>query len=211
MLRLPNVNFMRYAEVMASVATNLHVSFQEYLRAEEAGPTKHEWLDGEVFAMGGGSISHAGLALAIGSVLRGALRGKPCRVYSSDLRVRVQGSGLTTYADVTVVCGKPQVDIDDRHSVVNPKVLVEVLSPTTESYDRGRKFAHYKQIESLQHYVLVSPEDVRIEWYTRSADASDPGAWVHRSAGAGDNVFLSAVECTLSVDEIFEEPAFADG
>jgi Uma2 family endonuclease len=182
------------------------ISFDAYARGEERSDTKHEWLDGEVFAMAGGTPEHAGLAASVLAQLVEKLAGKPCRTYTSDLRIRVQATGLGTYPDATVICGKLEVDVEHRDTAVNPKVIVEVLSASTESYDRGQKFVHYKQIPSLEHYVLVSSDRAYIEWFSRAPEASGPGAWIHRAAGAGEQVTLSAIECTLSVDAVYFDP-----
>src|SRR5262249_35971657 len=130
--------------------------YSEYLELEEASNTKHEFLDGEIYAMAGGSPDHASLAAAVTTALLNQLRDKPCRVFSSDLRVRVLATGLATYPDITVVCGTLERDPESEVTVVNPVVLVEVLSKRTETYDRGEKFDHYRHIPSLKEYVLVA-------------------------------------------------------
>ncbi|MBI4953363.1 MAG: Uma2 family endonuclease [Myxococcales bacterium] len=128
---------------MARAALPLPMTFAEYLAFEARSEQKHEWLDGQIFAMAGGTIEHGALAMAVGSELRVALRDKPCRVLGSDVRVRVLATGLGTYPDVTVVCGRVETDPEDANTIVNPVLLVEVLSDSTEPYDRGEKFAHY--------------------------------------------------------------------
>src|SRR5690606_31274388 len=119
---------------------------------------KHEFLDGLVWAMAGGSPEHAAIAANIVALLVNQLAGRRCRVFSSDLRVRVKATGLATYPDVTVVCEQLELDPDDPkgHTVTNPKLLVEVLSPSTAEYDRGEKLDHYRQIESLEVILLVA-------------------------------------------------------
>ena len=180
------------------------VAFRDYARGEEASETRHEWLDGDVFAMGGGTPEHGALALAVGAHLLRLLSGKPCRPFPSDVRVRVAATGLATYPDAFVVCGKLEVDPEDANSVTNPKVIVEVLSASTESYDRGKKFAHYKQIASLEHYVLVSSDRKYVEWFTRAPEAD--GAWIYRAATEGERVELTALGCALAVDDIYFDP-----
>jgi len=130
----------------------------------------------------------------------GQLQGTSCRVYDSDLRVRVLATGLATYPDVTVACGALRTDPDDRNTVVNPIVLVEVLSPPTQAYDRGEKFEHYRQIESLREYVLVGFAEPAIEVCRRSAD----GSWEHDVARAGETVALEAIGCGLAVDAVYD-------
>ena len=132
-------------------AAHHQFTFLDYLRVDEDSGVKHEFLDGQVWAMSGGSPEHAAVAANVIALLGNALRGKPRRVYSSDLRVRVKATGLATYPDLTIVRGRLEVDPEDPkgHTAVNPKVLVEILSPSTEAYDRGDKLTHYQTIESL--------------------------------------------------------------
>ncbi|WP_438011453.1 Uma2 family endonuclease [Sorangium sp. So ce321] len=177
-------------------------SYAEYLEQERASPTKHEFLNGEIFAMAGGTPEHARLCASVGAELRTHLRGRPCAVYSADLRVRVQATGLSTYPDVSVVCGKLERDLEDKDAALNPSVLVEVLSDSSEAYDRGQKFAHYRHIPSLREYVLVSQHEPRIEVFHRNEDDS----WTLREARAGQGAHLEAIGCTLSVDEVYRDP-----
>ena len=146
-------------------------SFTEYLALEELSPVKHEFLGGHVWAMAGGSPDHAGIAANVVALLSAQLRGKPCRVYSSDLRVRVRATGLGTYPDITVICGHFEADPDDPkgHTAANPKLVVEVLSPSTEAYDRGEKLEHYQTISSLQEIVLVAYDATEVKVYRRAA------------------------------------------
>src|SRR5437763_840040 len=124
---------------MSASARRRSFSFRDYLELEAASNTKHEYSAGEIYAMAGGSPAHAALSMAVGGALLAQLRGGPYRVYSSDLRVRVSATGLATYPDVTVVCGPEEHDAQSESTVINPAVLVEVLSPSTEEYDRGEK------------------------------------------------------------------------
>jgi Uma2 family endonuclease len=137
------------------------MTYAEYLAFEEQSDEKHEFLDGELFATSGGTPDHGALAVAISAALSGALRGRPCRVHSSDVRVRVQATGLAAYPDVSVVCGKLETDAEAPHAITNPVLLVEVLSDSTEARDRGEKAAHYRHLPSLREYVLVSQRQRR--------------------------------------------------
>src|SRR5262245_30524586 len=141
-------------------AARQRFSFEEYLAFEEVSNVKHEFLDGQVWAMAGGTPDHAAICANITTALSNQLRDKPCRVYSSDLRVRVRATGLGTYPDVTVIFDRFESDPSDPkgNTAVNPRVIVEVLSPSTQQYDRGEKLDHYKQIPSLQEVVLVAHE-----------------------------------------------------
>ncbi|HVK65496.1 MAG TPA: Uma2 family endonuclease [Polyangium sp.] len=190
---------------MAEPAGKLKVTFAEYLALEEASETKHEYLDGHVYDMAGGTPDHGLLAGNVLRALGNQLEGRPCRVHPADVRIRIQATGLSTYPDVSVVCGKLQVDAEDKNGVVNPIVLVEVLSESTEAYDRGQKFAHYRRIPSLREYVLISYQTKLIEVYRRA----DEGAWVLHEAESG-SIDLVSIGCALSVDSVyrgaFEEP-----
>ena len=188
-----------------------YVSYAEYLAMEEKSLTKHEWLDGVVYdmaalGMSGGTPEHSGLAAAIGVLLGVQLRGKPCRVFSSDLRVRVPATGISTYPDLAIVCRKLETADDDPHAATNPTVIVEVLSGSSEAYDRGKKFAHYRRIPSLREYVLVAQDEPRIEVFRRN----ETGQWeLAQEAGAGESAALASIGCTLAVDEVYEDPLAA--
>src|SRR5690606_7579846 len=128
---------------------------EEYLEFERSSEIKHEFYNGRVFAMAGAKRRHNLIALNIGSEIRSNLKGKDCEAYPSDMRVLVAEFGLYTYPDVSVVCGKPEFQDDVLDTLLNPVLLIEILSDSTESYDRGRKFQHYRSIETLKEYVLV--------------------------------------------------------
>src|SRR5204862_6984472 len=131
-------------------------SFAEYLETEEVSTIRHEFYDGEIYAMAGGTPEHAAMAAAITTALGRQLEGTNCRVYSSDLRVRVLATGLATYPDVTVVCGPLERDPESRSTVLNPRAGGEVTSDGTEAYDRGEKLEHYRQNAGLEAVVLAS-------------------------------------------------------
>jgi Uma2 family endonuclease len=173
-------------------------SFRDYVRVEQDSGVKHEYLAGQIYAMAGGTAEHALLAAVISSELTVALHGGRCRVYTSDLRVRVRKTGLGTYPDVTVVCGPREPDPEDENTVTNPIVLVEVASKSTEKYDRGEKFEHYKQIRSLREYVIVSRRERAIEVRRRTASG-----WTSHVARAGEKAVLKSVDVTLDVDAIY--------
>ncbi|MCA9685323.1 MAG: Uma2 family endonuclease, partial [Myxococcales bacterium] len=170
-------------------AAPARMDYAAYLEAEAAAEVKHEYLRGEVYAMAGGTPEHAALAMAVGAELTLALRGRPCRVFSSDLRVRIEATDLSTYPDITVVCGALERSAVDPQAVVNPTLIVEVLSDSTEAYDRGEKFSHYRRLPSLRAYVLVSQHEARLEAYIRN----DDGAWVLSEAAVGQQLVLDAV------------------
>lgn len=182
-------------------------TFSEYTELESESAVRHEFVGGYVYAMSGGSPGHAGVTANLTLLLGNALAGKPCRVFSPDLRVRVRATGLGTYADVTVICGELLLDPEDprRYTALNPKVLVEVLSPSTEDYDRGEKLGNYKQIESVSAIVLVAHDRSEVEVVRRESD----GSWARAIAGAGEQVRLVSLGCTLPVDAIYEDPLAA--
>src|SRR5512138_2700284 len=138
-----------------STARRLHHTYEDYLRTLEVSGVKLEYCDGEIYAMAGGTPAHADLAASMIRLLGNALLGR-CRVSSSDLKIRIEATDLTTFPDATVVCGERQLSSLDRHAVVNPSVLVEVTSPSSEDYDRGEKLNQYKQLPSLCAVLLVS-------------------------------------------------------
>ena len=184
-------------------------SFADYLRLEESSGAKHEFIDGRVWAMAGGSPEHAAVAMSVGAWLTGQLRGRPCRVFSSGLRLRVLETGLSTYADITVVCGPLETHPEDTkgHTVINPALVVEVLSPSTESYDRGEKLAHYKRMPSLREIVLVAHDERRVEVWRRT-DA----AWTLHVYRGEEAARLDTAGSDLPLEEVFRDPlAPADG
>ena len=191
---------MGYTRVMSEVAARRCFSFGEYLELEEASNTRHEFAGGEIYAMAGGTPEHAALAMAIGAALVTQLRDKGCRVYSSDLRVRVQATGLTTYPDLTVVWGPAQADPASDTTVLNPVVVVEVLSPSTEDYDRNDKRENYVQIPSLKDVMLVAYDRAEIECWSREGPT-----WNHRRAAAGDQIRLVGTPAALDVTEIYRD------
>jgi len=192
----------RYIGRMATAEPRARMAYGEYLVGEAASERKHEYLAGEVYAMSGGTPEHGALAVAVSGELRAALRGRPCRVFSSDVRVRVRASGLATYPDVTVVRGKLELDDEDPDAVVNPTVIVELLSPSTEAYDRGDKARHYRQIDSLREYVLVSSASPRIEIHRRNAE----GRWEIDEAGPDGRLALTSLGVELDVAAIYANP-----
>jgi Uma2 family endonuclease len=177
-----------------------YYTFDEYRRFEETANTKHEYLDGQILARAGGTPEHAGLSAAVIEHLGRQLGGGRCQTFTSDLRVRVLATGLATYPDVTVVCGALERDPEDGNGVVNPTLLVEVLSPSTEYYDRGEKAAHYRKIQSLREYVFVSHRERRVERWWRD----DAGEWRSEEGRHGARVELAAIGAALDVDAIYD-------
>jgi Uma2 family endonuclease len=181
------------------------MTYPEYLAFEATSDTKHEYVNGEVFAMAGGTIIHGALTAAMSAALSNALRDRPCRILSSDVRVRSKATGLSTYADVTVVCHKIEVDDDDPHGVLNPSLIVEVLSDSTEAYDRGAKAAHYRRIASLREYVLVSQGEPLIEVYRRN-ERRKWELFVEARRGELAELASCGEPIVLDVDAIYRDP-----
>lgn len=181
-----------------SVAVRQASRYADYLEFELASPGRHEFAGGEIFAMSGGSPAHARLQAALLGDLRVALRGKPCVPYGPDLRLYVPALDESAYADAVVICGRVASDPRDPQAAANPTVVCEVLSPTTEAYDRGRKFEKYRRLESLQEYVLVAQDRAMVEVYRREGDT-----WVLRTYAAGSAVALDALGVRLSMDDLY--------
>lgn len=183
------------------IAAPAYVRYEDFLEAERHSETKHEWLDGVVYAMAGGSIEHSRLANRIANALTNALHG--CEVHQSDAMTFVRATQLSTYAGVAIVCGPVEIQKIERdgrvlgEALVNPTILVEVLSESTEEYDRGEKFSHYIQIPSLREYVLVSQDTPRIEVFRRR----ERGHWVHDEARARQSISIG--ERAILVDEVY--------
>jgi Uma2 family endonuclease len=178
-----------------------YITEEEYWTLEEQSEVKHEYFNGEIFAMAGGTPEHAALAMNAGISLGSQLRGKPCRVAGSDQRVKVEATGLITYPDAVVYCQPYQFDPLNKNTLLNPVVLIEVLSDSTENYDRTIKFDHYKQIESLHDYILIEQDQVRVEHFRRT----ESGEWLHRAETTlGASITLNSIGCTVSLAELYE-------
>ena len=193
---------------MAVAKTVRRLTEEEYLCHDRAANYKSEFFDGEMFAMAGGSPMHSLIAANLLRELGTKLKDRPCKAFTSDLRLKVEATGLDTYPDVSVVCGPLQFAAGTEDTVVNPTLLVEVLSDSTEAYDRGEKFLHYRQMPSLQEYLLVSQRRPRIEQFVRRAD----GEWTLRIAeGMDATLALSSLEITVALAEVFAGVDFIPG
>lgn len=188
-----------------SFARRVHrYTYADYVALELGSPTKHEFLDGEIYAMAGGSEEHSALAAEVLRTLGNAVGTRPCRVHTSDLRVYVEAAGLATFPDGTVICGPLE-----RHgpspqaTALNPSVLLEVTSDSSEEYDTGAKLEFYRMIPSLNEYIIVSHRERRIVVHGRATD----GTWSSRVATAGARVRVGSSNCELSVDEVYRASA----
>jgi Uma2 family endonuclease len=177
----------------------------EYLEIERAAEFKSEFFDGEIFAKAGGTPQHSLIATNLGREFGNRLANNRCVAYNNDLRIKVDATGLCTYPDLSVICGPLQFAEGTDDTVVNPTVLVEVLSNSTEAYDRGRKFEHYRQIPTLQEYLLVSQTEPRIEQFIRQSD----GRWLlNEAAGMEKKLELPSLKISISLSEIFAKVNF---
>jgi Uma2 family endonuclease len=179
------------------------MTYAQYLAAEAASDARHEYLAGDVWAMAGGTIEHGGLAAAVAREIGLAIRGTSCRAFSSDVRVRIPETDLATYPDLSVVCGRLETAADDAEAITNPILLVEVLSDSTEAYDRGAKWAHYRRIASLREYVLVSQVEPLIEVYRRTGG----GRFELFESRSGETVELASIAAArFDVSAVYANP-----
>lgn len=175
---------------------------EEYLALERKAETKGEFFNGEIFAMSGASPAHVLIVTNVVSELRGQLRARNCTVYSTDLRVKVSTSGLYTYPDVVVVCGVPRFEDERADTLVNPKVIVEVLSKSTQDYDRGTKFEQYRTIESFTEYVLIGQDKPHVEHSVRQPD----GRWMLEETNRlADQIELTSIGAHLALTDVYEK------
>ncbi len=176
---------------------------EQYLALEREAEHKSELVNGQIYAISGASREHILIATNLISEINTQFKGKPCETYGSDMRVKVSPSGMYTYPDVTIACNGPRFEDDHVDTLLNPTVIVEVLSPSTEAYDRGEKFAHYRKLASLSDYVLVSQDKPRIEHYVRHPD--DPSRWVLTEISGLDSVLrLASIGCEVALSEIYD-------
>lgn len=178
------------------------VSPEEYLRLERQSEYKSEYLHGEIFAMTGASRKHNLIAVNTASSLNQQLRGRPCEAYVSDMRVKVAASGLYTSPDIVVVCGEPKFEDDYLDTLLNPTVLFEILSRSTERYDGIAKSDYYRTLESLTEHLLVAQDEVRVEHYSKQADGQWSLSDLHSIAGV---IELESIGCSLALRDVYDK------
>jgi Uma2 family endonuclease len=174
---------------------------EEYLAFERASEQKHEYVDGEIFAMSGGSREHSLIAENVARELGNALLDRPCEVHGSNLKISAAKGTRYHYPDALVVCGAPALEGEARDVLLNPKIVVEVLSDSTERYDRGDKFKAYARIGTVSDYVLVSQTEVLVEHFHRAED----GVWHYRELGPGKELVLASVGCAIAVEAFYRK------
>lgn len=186
---------------MDPMARRLHrYTYSDYVALEQDSSTKHEFLDGEIYAMGGGTEEHSALAAEVLYALTSAVRGKPCRVHTSDLRIYIEAAGLATFPDGAVICGPlQQHEPSPRATALNPTVLLEVTSDSSEEYDNSVKLECYRTIPTLGDYVIVSHRERRITVHSRQKDDE----WTTRAAIGGGRAAVGSIAAELAVDEIY--------
>lgn len=182
----------------------VHYTFAEYVAVERDSVIKHEYLGGQIYAMAGGTPDHSALKATVLGLLFAQLQGGRCRLLDSDARIRVAATGLSSYPDVSVICGPRLLDPEDENTVLNPTALVEVTSKRTELYDRTEKFdEHYRFIPTLREYVLVLHRAREIEVRRRDAGVT----WSSTVAHSGERAVLSSLDCALDVDLVYDSAA----
>ncbi len=185
-----------------------YISPEEYLRLERQSEYKSEYVNGEIFAMTGASRKHNLVAGNIFRELGQQLKSRQCEAYMSDMRVKVTATGLYTYPDVIVVCGQPKFEDEYVDTLLNPTLLVEVLSPSTERYDRIAKSSYYRTLDSLAEHLLVAQDEVRLEQYVKQPN----GQWLLFECTSLDNmVELPSISCSLSLRDVYDKVPLGQG
>jgi len=182
-----------------------HLTPAEYLAIERKSEQKQEYFCGELFAMGGASRAHNSISLNIGSELRHLFREKDCVAFVADMRVKVGTSGLYAYPDIVATCQPPKFEDKQLDTLTNPQVIIEVLSKSTESYDRGLKFELYRGIESLSDYILVAQDRIAVDHFTRM----DNGSWhLHPHQSLTDCIEIASIDCRLGLEDVYHKVQF---
>ncbi|WGS86192.1 Uma2 family endonuclease [Methylomonas sp. UP202] len=186
---------------MSAVVKQTRYTAEEYLSLERSAAIKSEFHDGQIHAMTGASREHNLITINIAGELRRQLKNRPCEAYVNDMRVKASKARSYHYPDIAVVCGKPEFEDTQLDTLLNPTLLIEVLSPSTEAYDRGAKFAHYRKIASLREYLLVTQDQPGIERYLRQGEV-----WImSESLGLDASVSLESIDCQLSLREVYDK------
>jgi Uma2 family endonuclease len=190
---------------MMRAATQVNYTAQQYLDLERAAEHKSEYINGRIYAVAGASRQHNQITFNIAGELRSQLKDRPCLAYASDMRVKISATGLYTYPDIVALCQDPQFEDTGMDTLINPEVIVEVLSESTEAYDRGEKFAHYRRLPSVSEYLLIAQDQTRVEHYLRQDKQ-----WLLTEFDAlNDGVALNTIACHLSLAEIYDKVVFS--
>lgn len=187
-----------------SAASQPYITPERYLELEERSEVRHEYYRGEMFAMAGATREHTLIAGNLSSELRGQLRGRPCEVYQSDMRVLIEATGLYTYPDVVAACGDLRFVDRTRTTLLNPSLVVEVLSPSTETYDRGTKFGMYETVPSVREIIFITQSQPLVEVYRRGE-----GPWLYTRLSSLDDVLvLESVHCRVRLSDLYDRIEF---
>ncbi len=198
------LTFVRARTMFVSVPNPNFVTPGEYLDLERKSEIRSEYIAGHIFAMPGASRRHNLIAVNFVRELSSQMRGRGCEAYISDMRVKVSPAGTYTYPDIVAVCGEPRFEDARIDTLLNPQVIVEVLSESTEAYDRGEKFAHYRRLDTLREYVLVAQDKIRVEHYVREGEQ-----WIlSEISDSGSTLHLVSVDCHLGLAAIYEKVEF---
>lgn len=182
-----------------------YISPEQYLEMERASETKHEYYKGEVFAMSGASLQHNFVSHNVFGSLIIFLKGKNCKPFGSDLRIYIPENTLYTYPDISIICGKPETADSFRDSIINPSVIIEILSKSTKDYDRGTKFTLYRGIKTLKEYILIDSTSISIEIFTRQNNNS----WnLTEFKQLSDSFTITTINLTLHLKDVYEDVSF---
>jgi Uma2 family endonuclease len=188
-----------------TVETQPRYTFEDYLAAERAAELRHEYVDGQVFDMVGATESHNIIVANLTTLLVTQMKGRPCRVYANDMKVRIDVEDACKYPDITALCGEREFFDERRDVLLNPSLIIEVLSDSTEAYDRGEKFALYRRLPSLREYISASQERKRLELYMKQAD----GGWLRKEYNDDDDkVVLPCIDCVLTLRDVYDKVEF---
>ncbi len=191
---------------MSTAASRVRFAPEEYLAIERQSEVRHEYYRGELFAMSGASREHNLIAGNVSGEIRNQILDRPCESYASDMRVWIKATGLYTYPDVVVVCGEPRFQDREVDTLLNPTVIIEVLSSSTEKYDRGAKFRHYRSVPSLREYVLVAQDEMLVERFTRRGDD-----WLLSvMTGPDQALSLESIECEIPLSRVYAKVVFPE-
>lgn len=189
---------------MSTAIVEARCTSEQYLELERKAAYKSEYINGRIYAMSGATRAHILITGNVSGELRSQLKGRPCESYASDMRVQVAPTGLYTYPDVVGVCGEIRFEDTHKDTLLNPTVIIEVLSPSTEAYDRGDKFAHYRRLESLREYVLVAQDKCRVERYARQG-----AEWtLTEISDLNGSLRLNSIDCNIALREIYDKVEF---
>lgn len=185
-----------------TLQTQPRYTFEDYLAAERQAEVRHEYVDGQVFGMVGASENHNIIVANLTALLVTQMKGRPCRVYANDMKVRIDMEDACKYPDITALCGDREFFDERRDVLLNPSLVIEVLSESTEAYDRGEKFALYRRLPGLREYVLVSQERCRLELYVKQADSG----WLLKEYNEDDDkVALASIDCALVLRDVYDK------